>query len=394
MAVINRIAEFHEEINGWRRDLHAHPETAFEEVRTADFVAEKLAEFGLEVHRGLATTGVVGVLQGESNTSGRAIGLRADMDALHIQELNDFAHRSRHDGRMHACGHDGHTAMLLGAAKYLAETRNFDGRVAFIFQPAEENEGGGRVMVQEGLFERFPVEAVYGLHNMPGMPVGTISLRSGPAMAAFDIFEIVITGKGTHAAMPQLGIDPVVTGAQLVTALQTIASRRTEPLDSVVVSVTQFHAGETWNVIPETAVIRGTVRSFKKATQARIEADIERMARAVCESQGATMTLRYERRYPALVNSEAETGIAATVAARVVGADKVVNGAEPLMGSEDFAFMLEEKPGCYVWLGNGEEGGPGGCAVHNPHYDFNDEIAVIGASYWARLVESTLPRSA
>ncbi len=394
MAVINRIAEFHEEIKGWRRDLHAHPETAFEEVRTADFVAEKLAEFGLEVHRGLATTGVVGVLQGESNTSGRAIGLRADMDALHIQELNDFAHRSRHDGRMHACGHDGHTAMLLGAAKYLAETRNFDGRVAFIFQPAEENEGGGRVMVQEGLFERFPVEAVYGLHNMPGMPVGTISLRSGPAMAAFDIFEIVITGKGTHAAMPQLGIDPVVTGAQLVTALQTIASRRTEPLDSVVVSVTQFHAGETWNVIPETAVIRGTVRSFKKATQARIEADIERMARAVCESQGATMTLRYERRYPALVNSEAETGIAATVAARVVGADKVVNGAEPLMGSEDFAFMLEEKPGCYVWLGNGEEGGPGGCAVHNPHYDFNDEIAVIGASYWAQLVESTLPRSA
>ncbi len=394
MAVINRIAEFHEEIKGWRRDLHAHPETAFEEVRTADFVAEKLAEFGLEVHRGLATTGVVGVLQGESNTSSRAIGLRADMDALHIQELNDFAHRSRHDGRMHACGHDGHTAMLLGAAKYLAETRNFDGRVAFIFQPAEENEGGGRVMVQEGLFERFPVEAVYGLHNMPGMPVGTISLRSGPAMAAFDIFEIVITGKGTHAAMPQLGIDPVVTGAQLVTALQTIASRRTEPLDSVVVSVTQFHAGETWNVIPETAVIRGTVRSFKKATQARIEADIERMARAVCESQGATMTLRYERRYPALVNSEAETGIAATVAARVVGADKVVNGAEPLMGSEDFAFMLEEKPGCYVWLGNGEEGGPGGCAVHNPHYDFNDEIAVIGASYWARLVESTLPRSA
>ncbi len=394
MAVINRIAEFHEEIKGWRRDLHAHPETAFEEVRTADFVAEKLAEFGLEVHRGLATTGVVGVLQGESNTSSRAIGLRADMDALHIQELTDFAHRSRHDGRRHACGHDGHTAMLLGAAKYLAETRNFDGRVAFIFQPAEENEGGGRVMVQEGLFERFPVEAVYGLHNMPGMPVGTISLRSGPAMAAFDIFEIVITGKGTHAAMPQLGIDPVVTGAQLVTALQTIASRRTEPLDSVVVSVTQFHAGETWNVIPETAVIRGTVRSFKKATQARIEADIERMARAVCESQGATMTLRYERRYPALVNSEAETGIAATVAARVVGADKVVNGAEPLMGSEDFAFMLEEKPGCYVWLGNGEEGGPGGCAVHNPHYDFNDEIAVIGASYWAQLVESTLPRSA
>ena len=394
MAVINRIAEFHDEIKGWRRDLHAHPETAFEEVRTADFVAEKLAEFGIEVHRGLATTGVVGVLDGRSNASGRAIGLRADMDALHIQELNGFDHRSRHDGKMHACGHDGHTAMLLGAAKYLSETRNFDGRVAFIFQPAEENEGGGRVMVEEGLFEQFPVEAVYGLHNMPGMPVGSVSLRSGPAMAAFDIFEIVVTGKGTHAAMPQLGIDPVVTGAQIVTALQTIASRRTAPLDSVVVSVTQFHAGDTWNVIPETAVIRGTVRSFKKETQDQMERDIDRIARATCESQGATMTLRYERRYPALVNSEAETQIAGAVAAKVVGDDKVLMGAEPLMGSEDFAYMLEAKPGCYVWLGNGTEGGPGGCSVHNPHYDFNDEISVVGASYWATLVEQTLPKSA
>jgi hippurate hydrolase len=392
MAVINRIAEFHEEIKGWRRDIHAHPETAFEEVRTADFVAEKLAAFGLEVHRGLATTGVVGVLEGQSNASGRAIGLRADMDALHIEELNDFRHRSRHDGKMHACGHDGHTAMLLGAAKYLSETRNFDGRVAFIFQPAEENEGGGRVMVEEGLFEKFPVEAVYGLHNMPGMPVGTVSLRSGPAMAAFDIFEIVVTGKGTHAAMPQLGIDPIVTGAQIVSALQTIASRRTAPIDTVVVSVTQFHAGDTWNVIPETAVIRGTVRSFNKAIQDQMERDIERMSRAICESQGATMTLRYERRYPALVNTEAETRIAAAVAARVVGEDKVTLGAEPLMGSEDFAFMLQAKPGCYVWLGNGTEGGPGGCAVHNPHYDFNDDISVIGASYWATLVEQTLAK--
>jgi hippurate hydrolase len=390
--VINRIAEFHDEIRGWRRDIHAHPETAFEEVRTADFVAGKLAEFGIAVHRGLATTGVVGVLDGQSNRSGRAIGLRADMDALHIQELNGFDHRSRHDGRMHACGHDGHTAMLLGAAKYLAETRNFDGRVTFIFQPAEENEGGGRVMVEEGLFDRFPVESVYGLHNMPGMPVGTVSLRSGPAMAAFDIFEIVVTGKGTHAAMPQLGIDPVVTGAQIVTALQTIASRRTAPLDSVVVSVTQFHAGDTWNVIPETAVIRGTVRSFNKQTQDRMERDLERIARGICESQGATMTLRYERRYPALVNTEAETDIAAAAAARVVGEDKVMLGADPLMGSEDFAYMLQERPGCYVWLGNGTEGGPGGCAVHNPRYDFNDDIAVIGASYWATLVEQELPR--
>lgn len=392
MAVINRIAEFHDEIKGWRRGLHARPETAFEEVRTADFVAAKLAEFGIAVHRGLATTGVVGVLDGHSKASGRAIGLRADMDALHIQELNDFEHRSRHDGRMHACGHDGHTAMLLGAAKYLAETRNFDGRVTFIFQPAEENEGGGRVMVEEGLFEQFPVDSVYGLHNMPGLPAGTVALRSGPAMAAFDIFEIVVTGKGTHAAMPQLGIDPVVTGAQIVTALQTIASRRTAPLDSVVVSVTQFHAGDTWNVIPETAVIRGTVRSFRSQTQDQMQRDLERIARATCEAQGATMTLRYERRYPALVNSEAETGIAAAVAARVVGEDKVTLGAEPLMGSEDFAYMLRAKPGCYVWLGNGTEGGPGGCAVHNPRYDFNDDIAVIGASYWATLVEQTLAK--
>ncbi|WP_299620116.1 M20 aminoacylase family protein [Pelagibius sp.] len=393
MAVINRIAEFHEEMKGWRRDIHAHPEVAFEEQRTSDFVAEKLAEFGIEVHRGLATTGVVGLLEGQGNSSGRAIGLRADMDALHIQELNDFDHRSRHDGKMHACGHDGHTTMLLGAAKYLAETRNFDGRVAFIFQPAEENEGGGRVMVEEGLFDLFPVEAVYGLHNMPGRAVGSVALRAGPAMAAFDIFEIVITGKGAHAAMPHLGIDPVVTGAQIVTALQTIASRRTEPIDSVVLTVTQFHAGDTWNVIPETAVIRGTVRSFKKETQDQIETDLERIARAICESQGATMTLRYERRYPSLVNTESETDIAAAAAAKVVGEENVEVGAEPLMGSEDFAYMLEARPGCYIWLGNGVDGGPGGCAVHNPHYDFNDEISVVGASYWATLVESTLPKA-
>lgn len=392
MAVINRIAEFHEEIRGWRRDLHAHPETAFEELRTSDFVTEKLAEFGIEVHRGLATTGVVGVLDGTTNKSGRAIGLRADMDALHIHELNDFDHRSRNEGKMHACGHDGHTAMLLGAAKYLAETRNFDGRIAFIFQPAEENEGGGRVMVEEGLFEKFPVEAVYGLHNMPGREAGTVGLRAGPAMAAFDIFEITITGKGAHAAMPHLGVDPVVTGAQLVSALQTIASRRSDPLDPVVLSVTQFHAGDTWNVIPETAVIRGTVRTFRKETQNQIEGDIARIGESVCAAQGASMALRYERRYPALVNSEAETDIAAAVAAKVVGAENVEIGAEQLMGSEDFAYMLEEKPGCYIWLGNGTEGGPGGCSVHNPHYDFNDEIAVVGASYWATLAESTLPK--
>ena len=391
MPVINRIAEFHQEIGTWRRDLHRHPETAFEEHRTSDFVAGKLAEWGIEVHRGLAGTGVVGFLHGQQD-SGRRIGLRADLDALHILELNDFEHKSRNEGKMHACGHDGHTAMLLGAAKYLAETRNFDGGVAFIFQPAEENEGGGRVMVEDGLFDLFPVEAVYGLHNMPGRAAGTVGLRAGPAMAAFDIFELTVTGKGSHAAMPEQGIDPIVVGAQIVGALQTIASRRTEALDSVVVSVTQFHAGDTWNVIPNSAVIRGTVRSFRRETQDRVEADIERIAQGIVASQGATMEIRYERRYPALVNTVAETDIAAAVAREVVGEDKVEVGAEALMGSEDFAYMLQEKPGCYIWLGNGTEGGPGGCAVHNPHYDFNDEIAVVGASYWAKLVEHTLPR--
>ena len=392
MPVINRIADFHEEMKTWRRDIHRHPETAFEEFRTSDIVAEKLTEWGLEVHCGMATTGVVGLLKGQKD-NGRMIGLRADLDALDIHELNDFEHKSVNDGKMHACGHDGHTTMLLGAAKYLAETRNFDGSVAFIFQPAEENEGGGRVMVEEGLFEKFPVEAVYGMHNMPGFPAGEIHLTEGPAMAAFDIFEITVTGVGCHAAMPHQGIDPVVIGAQVVTALQTIASRRTEPLDSVVVSMTQFHAGDTWNVIPNSAVIRGTVRTFRAATQAKIEADIERIARGICEAQGASIDFMYEKRYPAVVNSPAETDISAAIAKDVVGDTQVHEGAEPLMGSEDFAWMLLEKPGCYIWLGNGEKGGPGGCSVHNPLYDFNDEISVIGASYWARLVETTLPRA-
>lgn len=392
MPVINRIADFHEEITGWRRDIHAHPETAFEEKRTSDIVAEKLSDWGIEVHRGLATTGVVGTLKG-SGDNGRAIGLRADMDALDIHELNDFDYRSRNDGKMHACGHDGHTAMLLGAAKYLSETRNFDGTVYFIFQPAEENEGGGRVMVEEGLFEKFPVESVYGMHNMPGLPLGTIAMRTGPAMAAFDIFEITVTGKGTHAAMPQHGIDPVVISAEIVTALQTISSRIVDPLDPVVVSVTQIHGGDTWNVIPQEVVLRGTARTFSKEARDRVEADIRRIAEGVTATHGATAGLRYERRYPAVVNTDTATDLAAEVAAEVVGVEKVETDWPPLMGSEDFAYMLEAKPGCYIWLGNGAEGEPGGCMVHNPSYDFNDEAAVIGASYWAKLVETALPRS-
>ncbi len=262
----------------------------------------------------------------------------------------------------------------------------------FIFQPAEENEGGARVMVEDGLFERYPVAAVYGLHNLPGLPAGQIALRPGPAMAAFDVFEITVTGDGTHAAMPHLGNDPVVAAAQIVGALQTIASRRSDPLESVVVSVTQFHAGDTWNVIPEQAVLRGTARSFKPEVRDQIEDEIERIAQGICAAHGATMSLHYERRYPALVNSARETDLAGGVAAQVVGEGNVAAGAPPLMGSEDFAYMLEVRPGCYIWLGNGERGGPGGCAVHNPRYDFNDEVLVIGASYWARLVETALPR--
>ena len=397
MPIVNRIAEFQDEMTAWRRDIHAHPETAFEETRTSDIVAEKLAEWGIEVHRGLAKTGVVGVLEGQGSDkgagSGRAIGLRADLDALHIHELNDFAHRSRNEGKMHACGHDGHTTMLLGAAKYLAETRNFSGRVCFIFQPAEENEGGGRVMVEEGLFERFPVEAVYGMHNMPGIPVGEVHMRVGPAMASFDIFEIMVTGQGCHGAMPHQGHDPVVTAAQIVTALQTIASRRSDPIESVVVSVTQIHGGDTWNVIPNQVVLRGTARCFTAEMRDLVEREIKTIAEGVCAAHHADLDYRYERRYPAVVNTGAETEIAAGIAVEIVGDKNVQVGAPPLMGSEDFAYMLQEKPGCYIWLGNGVEGGPGGCSVHNPHYDFNDEIAVLGASYWARLVENTLPRT-
>jgi len=389
MPIINRIAGYHDEMTAWRRDIHAHPETAFEEHRTAEVVARKLAEFGISVSRGLAGTGVVGTLKAGKGT--RSIGLRADMDALHIHEKNGFAHRSQNAGRMHACGHDGHTTMLLGAAKYLAETRNFDGTVHFIFQPAEENEGGGRVMVEQGLFTSFPVEAVYGMHNWPGMPVGQFGVMKGPMMAAFDIFEITVTGIGCHAAMPQRGIDPVVVGAEIVSALQTIASRTVSPLDAAVVSVTQFHAGDTWNVIPEEAVLRGTTRTFKAEIQDQVEARVKQIAEGIAMTHGCTAAVRYERRYPATVNSATETDIARGALAEVVGEANVLADLAPTMGSEDFAFMLQAKPGCYVWIGNGP--GEGGCTLHNPAYDFNDDILPIGASYWARLVERSLAKA-
>ena len=384
MPILNRIADFQPELATWRRDIHAHPETAFEEHRTAEFVAKRLGEFGIEVHRGLAGTGVVGTLKG-ARPGGRAIAIRADMDALDVHEKNGFAHCSTHRGKMHACGHDGHTTMLLGAARYLAETRNFAGTVHFVFQPAEENEAGGRVMVEEGLFEKFPVEMVFGMHNWPGLPIGKFAVRAGPLLASSDIFEITVEGKGSHGAMPHTGVDPVVVAAQITLGLQTIRSRATHPLDGAVVSVTQVHGGDTWNVIPDEVVLRGTTRSFKPEVQDLIEDGIRRIAEGVAASQGAKVRIRYERRYPPTVNTEKETEIAAGAASEVAGAANVIRDYTPSMGAEDFAFMLQAKPGCYVLIGNGET-----ASLHNPHYDFNDEVLPLGASYWARLVEREL----
>jgi amidohydrolase len=389
MPIINRIADFHSEMVEWRHDLHAHPETAFEERRTSDKVAQLLQSFGIAVDRDIAKTGIIGSLKG-SRPGGRAIALRADMDALPIEERNHFAHASQHQGRMHACGHDGHTAMLLGAARYLAETRNFTGTIHFIFQPAEENEGGARLMVEEGVLERYPFEAVYGMHNWPGLPTGQFAIRPGPMMAAFDIFEIAITGCGAHAAMPHLGIDPVVAAAQVINGLQTITSRNTHPLEGAVVSVTQIHGGDTWNVIPETVVLRGTTRSFEPAVRDMIEPAIRRIAEGACASLGASMEMRYESRYPPTVNSRVETETAAAAAAELVGEENVRHDLLPSMGAEDFACFLEKKPGAYIWIGNGAAADQ--AMLHNPHYDFNDEILPLGASYWARLAETVLAK--
>jgi amidohydrolase len=386
MAAVDQLAGLHAEMTSWRRHLHAHPETAFEEHDTAAFIAERLASFGVAVHRGLAGTGVVGTL---SVGDGPAIALRADMDALPLEERNDFAHRSTRPGKMHACGHDGHTAMLLGAARYLAETRTFRGTVHFVFQPAEENEGGGRVMVEQGLFEKFPVSAVYGLHNWPGLPVGRIALRPGPMMAACDLFEIEVSGRGCHAAMPHLGTDAVLATASIAGALHRLRGRIIDPLDAAVLSITQMHAGETWNVIPQQAVLRGTTRSFKPAVQDALESGIQQVAMTTAAAYGCTADVHYERRYPATINDADATRRAARAAALVVGEGGLDKEPTPSMGSEDFAFMLRERPGCYIWLGNGAT--EGGCILHNARYDFNDAVLPIGAGYWTTLVEIELP---
>ncbi len=388
MPIIEQIAAWHEDMASWRHRLHACPETAFEEHATAAFVAEQLADFGLQVHRGLAGTGVVGSLVSDPEEGG-AIGLRADMDALPISEANVFSHRSQRAGTMHACGHDGHTAMLLGAARYLAATRRFRGTVHFIFQPAEEAEGGGRVMVEQGLFTQFPVDAVYGMHNWPGLALGRFAVRPGPMMASFDTFEIVLSGRGTHGAMPHLGTDSIVAGAALVQALQTIVSRTIDPLDAAVVSVTRFNAGHTWNVIAEKAVLAGTTRALRAEVRDQIEATLRRIAMSVAAAHGVTADVDYQRRYPPTVNDPAEAVRAANAAAAVVGADQVDRDPLPSMGAEDFAFMLQQRPGCYVWIGNGPA--DNNRTLHSPYYDFNDALLPLGASYWARLVETVLP---
>lgn len=375
------------ELTALRRDIHAHPELAFDEYRTSDIVAAELSRYGLEVHRGLARTGVVGVLK--AGTSSRMIGLRADMDALPLAELNEFPHHSKHPGKMHACGHDGHTAMLLGAARYLAANPDFDGTVVFIFQPAEESEGGAAVMIEDGLFEKFPVDAVFGLHNWPGIPVGEMMVMPGPVMAGTCGFEIKVRGHGCHAAMPHQGIDPIVTGSQLVQALQTVVSRTLHPCDAAVVSVTQFHAGEAWNIIPEEVLMRGTIRTFKREVQESVERAIERLCSGIAAANGAQISISFEHRYPPTVNSANEAKFCQQVAAGIFGEDKVLTDILPSMGAEDFSYMLQEKPGCYVWLGNGP--GTGGCTLHNPHYDFNDELLRLGISYWAQLVRRALP---
>ncbi|MGB0571633.1 MAG: M20 aminoacylase family protein [Alphaproteobacteria bacterium] len=387
MNIKEEIARDHALLTEWRRDFHAHPELAFEEERTSALVAERLESFGVEVHRGLAKTGVVGQLK--VGTGNRAIALRADMDALPMEEGNDFAHASKTPGKMHGCGHDGHTTMLLGAAKYLAETKQFDGTVYFVFQPAEEAEGGAEVMVNEGLFEKYPVESIYGMHNWPGMPVGEFAVAPGPMMAAFDIFDLVIKGQGSHAAMPHQGVDSIVMASKVVDALQSITSRNIDPIDSLVVSVTQIHGGDAYNVIPDEVVLRGTVRSFSEAVRDSVEPAMRRIADGVCAAFGGTAELHYERRYPATVNSAEETEKAEAAAVAIVGDENIERSPVPSMGSEDFAYMLREKPGNYVWVGNGA--GAGGCMLHNPGYDFNDEIIPIGVTYWSTLVEQTLP---
>ena len=393
MKVIDAIVSQAPGMAALRRDLHAHPELCFEEVRTADLVAAKLTEWGIPVHRGLGKTGVVGIVR--NGTSTRAVGLRADMDALPMQEFNTFAHASRHPGRMHACGHDGHTAMLLAAAQHLAQHRDFDGTVYLIFQPAEEGGGGAREMIADGLFDLFPMEAVFGMHNWPGMPAGTFAVSPGPVMASSNEFKITIRGKGSHAALPHTGIDPVPVACQIVQGFQTIISRNKKPVDAGVISVTMIHAGEASNVVADSCELQGTVRTFSIEVLDLIERRMREVARNICAAFEATCEFEFERNYPPTINHPDEAAFARQVMTEIVGAEHVLD-QEPTMGAEDFSFMLQAKPGAYVFIANGDGDhrvmghGAGPCTLHNPSYDFNDALIPLGATYWVRLAERWL----
>ena len=399
MNVIDSIVTQAAGIAAVRRDIHAHPELCFEEVRTADVVAQKLTEWGIPIHRGLGKTGVVGIVKGrDGGASGRAIGLRADMDALPMQEFNTFAHASQHHGKMHACGHDGHTAMLLAAAQHFAKHRNFDGTVYLIFQPAEEGGGGARVMIEDGLLEQFPMQAVFGMHNWPGMKMGQFAVSPGPVMASSNEFKITIHGKGGHAAMPHTGIDPVPIACQMVQAFQTIISRNKKPVDAGVISVTMIHTGEATNVVPDSCELQGTVRTFTLEVLDMIEARIKQVAEHTCAAHEATCDFEFVRNYPPTVNSAAEADFARKVMASIVGEANVLV-QEPTMGAEDFAFMLQARPGAYCFIANGDGGhrdlghGGGPCTLHNPSYDFNDDLIPLGATYWVRLAEEWLAQA-
>jgi amidohydrolase len=387
---VDRIRGYHAELRDIRRDLHAHPELAFQESRTSSLVVEHLKKWGIETHTGLAKTGVVGVIQGRK-AGEKSIGLRADMDCLPMHESNSFSHKSKNEGRMHACGHDGHTTMLLGAARYLAETRDFSGTAYVIFQPAEEGGGGGQVMVREGLFSRFPASEVYALHNFPAIAPGKIAVRPGPMMAATDELKIVVRGTGGHGAFPHLAVDPVVAAAHIITALQTVASRNVDPVDAVVVSICSMATSQigAFNVIPETVQLVGTVRTFKPETRDLAQKRVAEIVSKVAEALGARAQIEYSRGYPATINSAREALFAARVGERVFGKGNVITDYAPVMGGEDFSYMLLERPGAYVFLGQG--GGPHNCFLHNASYDFNDEVIPLGAGYLAALAEDALP---
>ena len=385
MPIIPRVQDFQDELVAIRRDLHANPELGFEEVRTSEIVAQKLAEYGCEVHRGLGKTGVVGTLR--NGNAMKAIGFRADMDALPMPEENEFGHRSTITGKMHACGHDGHTTMLLGAAKYLAETRNFEGAVHFIFQPAEEGKGGGRVMVEEGLFDQFPCDAVFAVHNKPGLPVGHIVTNTGPLLAASDRFEITVQGRGSHAAQPHNAIDPFVMASQVVLALQTIASRNVDPMQQVVVTVGFMRGGSAHNVIPDSVLIGGTVRTYRTDVQDLVERRINEIAEGVAATNGGQAEVKYTRGYPPTVNDSEQALFAADAAAEICGPDSVRSDIQPIMGAEDFSYMLNARPGAMLWLGNGDT-----AQVHTTKYDFNDNAIPYGVSFFSRLAERFLEK--